>query len=312
MGTLFPLSKSGTSLALGISEIALLLFGIVLVVGLIGEYRDAWKPWIKIFEMLVIIGVAGELLADGGIFVFSTRLQMIADQEIAKLTKEAGDAKISADGAALAASSAKDSSDKSKEKADAVEKQANALALRLESASRQLGQLENNIGAQGPRAKLLAKVAPELAMKLAPFAGQRVGLFVCGQQGVAEQETIDIWGAIANILGTDTVLGVTGAKWKILPPNLNFAGNCGAAKGLGQGVNVFVSKRASRATLEAANALGHGLANALPPSSNKMPSLVDPDFSKLKVDRGLQDKNAPWISPGIDPDLITILIGEHP
>src|SRR5450432_3305272 len=84
MGTFFSLSKSATSIALGTSEIVLLLFGILLTVGLIGEYAksERWKRHVKTFEMLVISGVAGELLADGGIFLFSSHLQTIADREI--------------------------------------------------------------------------------------------------------------------------------------------------------------------------------------------------------------------------------------
>ncbi len=51
MGTLFSLSKSATSIALDISEIALLLFGILLVVGLIGEYAksERWKRYARTF-----------------------------------------------------------------------------------------------------------------------------------------------------------------------------------------------------------------------------------------------------------------------
>lgn len=94
MGTLFSLSKSATSIALNISEFALLLFGLLLVVGLIIEYKtEHGGRWMKIGEMLVIIGVAGELLGDGGIFLFSSHLQTIADLEIASLNKEAEDAK---------------------------------------------------------------------------------------------------------------------------------------------------------------------------------------------------------------------------
>jgi hypothetical protein len=90
MGTFFSLSKSASSTALDISEITLLLFGVLLVAGLIGEYAksERSKRRVKIFEMFVIIGVAGELLADGGIFLFSRHLQTIADLEIADLTKE--------------------------------------------------------------------------------------------------------------------------------------------------------------------------------------------------------------------------------
>lgn len=98
MGTLFSLSKSATSIDLEISEILLLLFGVLLVIGLIGEYAKTkrWKKYIRTFEMFVIVGVAGELIADGGIFLFSRRLQAIADLDLAKVTKEAGDAATSA------------------------------------------------------------------------------------------------------------------------------------------------------------------------------------------------------------------------
>ena len=60
--------------------------------------------------------------------------------------------------------------------------------------------------------------------------------------------------------------------------------------------------------MDAANVLGHGIATTLPPSPYKMPSFVDPDFIKLTVERGYQDKSAPWVSPGLDPDLITVLV----
>jgi hypothetical protein len=234
--------------------------------------------------LLIAIGVTGELGAgieiasiNGAVRGKSAELRSKSDQLVALVTQEAGDAA--------------DSAKTAHKEADAVAKQA---------------------AAQGPRAKLLTKAAPELAGELAPFAGQRVGLFVCGRQGTPDQETLDTWGVIANILGPDVVSGTIGAKWKEIPTNLNFADGCGAARGLGQGVIVFVNKSASRGTMEAANALGHGLAEALPPSPNKMPSLVDPDFAKLTVDRGFQDKNAPWVSPGLDPGLITVLIGAHP
>ncbi len=88
MGSLTSLSKSATSTWLGVFEILLLLFGVLLVVGLIGEYRESLKPWVKVFEMFVILGVAGELLADGGIFALSRHLETIANGEIALLTQQ--------------------------------------------------------------------------------------------------------------------------------------------------------------------------------------------------------------------------------
>lgn len=264
--------------------------------------------WVKkvglIGWLLVVLGVAGE-----GVFEMlqnraAGQLQNFNEILLGDAQRQAGDARVSANGAADAASNAK-------KQTDAVEKQSDALKARMENASRQLGLLEMNIAAQGPRSKLLTKIAPELSRKLAAFAGQRVELFVCGQQGLVDQETLDTWGTIARILGPDAVSEFTGARWKEVPANLNYAMNCGAAKGLGQGVAVFVSSRASRNTMDAATLLGRGLAKALPPSPYKMPSLVDPDSARMMVERGF-DKNAPWTVPAFDPDLITILIGEHP
>jgi hypothetical protein len=125
MGTFFSLSKSATSIALDSSEIALLLFGILLTLGLIGEYAksERWKRHVRTFEMFVIIGVAGELFADGGIFLFSSHLQTIADLEIAEVTKQAGVAKNSANEAAGAAQRAKEQSDQ------AVASASNALTI---------------------------------------------------------------------------------------------------------------------------------------------------------------------------------------
>lgn len=105
MGMLLSLSKPTAVLWLGISEWALLLFGIVLVVGLVGEHKGIksakWKARERIFSMLVVVGVAGELIADGGIFAFSGHVQSISDGEVAAANleakqagKDAGDAKL--------------------------------------------------------------------------------------------------------------------------------------------------------------------------------------------------------------------------
>jgi hypothetical protein len=77
---LFSLSKAATTTALNWSELALLIFGIVLGAGLVGEYRtlEPHTRSMKFFEMLAISDVLGELIADGGIFLFSSNLQTIA------------------------------------------------------------------------------------------------------------------------------------------------------------------------------------------------------------------------------------------
>jgi hypothetical protein len=107
MGNFFSLSKSATNSALNWSEVFLLLCGIILVVGIVGEESEKWEVHKKLFVALVIAGVAGELIADGGIFLFSHQLQVISDNEIADALKSAGDAKSSAIDAADAAHRAK-------------------------------------------------------------------------------------------------------------------------------------------------------------------------------------------------------------
>jgi hypothetical protein len=92
------LSKLATSIALNVSETLLLFFGVLLVVGLVGEYAksDRWKKYERLFMMFVIVGVAGELVADGGIFTLSAHLQSLSDLEVARLNKEAEDANATA------------------------------------------------------------------------------------------------------------------------------------------------------------------------------------------------------------------------
>lgn len=68
---------------LNVSEWALLVFSFLVVLGLIGEHRERWKRYEKTFERIVIIGVLGELLADGGIFRFSHRMQMAFEHTVA-------------------------------------------------------------------------------------------------------------------------------------------------------------------------------------------------------------------------------------
>ena len=102
------MSKSATATALNWSEVVLFLGGVVLVAGLVGEYKthEPHSRRMKFFEMLVILGVLTEMLADGGIFLFSHQLQVISDHEIAEANAEALDAKSSALGASAAAGEA--------------------------------------------------------------------------------------------------------------------------------------------------------------------------------------------------------------
>jgi len=85
---MWPLSKTAIEIVFNTSSGALLVCGIVLVIGLVGERKtelqttDRERTWYRHFELMVILGVAGELIADGGIFFSSRQLQTISDQEI--------------------------------------------------------------------------------------------------------------------------------------------------------------------------------------------------------------------------------------
>jgi hypothetical protein len=274
----------------------------------VGEIRGAVEShsdhpkWVKrtlrLGLILVVVGVVGEWRCGARL---EDAHNAVHQYDIAKLTE-----------ADQKAGNAADSAKTAHDEVDAVGNKADTIDKRLDVASAQLGGLENKIAAQGPRGKLLVRAAPEIVKQVAPFAGQRVRLFVCGQLGVAHQETIDTWAAIANILGSSTVDGVAGAKWKILDPNLGWAANCGAAGGRGQGQGVAVSKRASQRTINAATALANALAKALPPSQNKMLGLIDPDFARAVVAQGLQPKDEPWNIVAFDEGLIAVTVGEHP
>jgi hypothetical protein len=87
----WSLSRSTASLWLNVSEGVLLFFGGVLVIGLLGEYSESTrlKKCLKAFKWMVVIGVSGELIADGGIFLLSARLQTITDLEVAHSNEEA-------------------------------------------------------------------------------------------------------------------------------------------------------------------------------------------------------------------------------
>src|ERR1700733_381773 len=90
----FSLSKSAATVGFEVSEWILLVFGAILVLGIFGEYKKLPSRLLTVwpataFEILVMIGVAGELLGDGGVFVFSSRLQSIEDRELSDMGSNA-------------------------------------------------------------------------------------------------------------------------------------------------------------------------------------------------------------------------------
>lgn len=65
-------------------SIGLFFTTLIVVVGLIGEYREGkwWKQYLHVFEMLVVLGVAAEMVTETGAFWYSLRLQSIEEAVI--------------------------------------------------------------------------------------------------------------------------------------------------------------------------------------------------------------------------------------
>lgn len=156
---LFALTKSATGAALDLSEYALLFFGLMLVIGIFGEYKTLPKRFLKypkeLFEILVMIGVAGELFGDGGVFLFSRRLQILEgadmqalDIKAEKAFSDATEASHKAKAASDEADAAKAESDKAKDSAGTAEslardtrQEADAFEKRLASAEAKADRL---------------------------------------------------------------------------------------------------------------------------------------------------------------------------
>lgn len=221
MDTLLSFSKSAINSALTWSEYALLLFGAILVIGLIGEEIKNWEVRKRLFVALVIIGVAGECFADAGIFLFSHALQIKSDNEIAEANKNAGDAKSSAEGAASAAKRAKENSDKATASAsnalilaNSARQEADSFERDIVSAKKQAADAESHLAdalRQAAEAKLelekfkAPRIIPperqaEMSKRLEVFAGTPYDLSFG-----PDSESLDLMRTIRSILSS--------AKW---------------------------------------------------------------------------------------------------
>jgi len=128
-------SKSAVETSLNVAELIIIVSGLALAFGAIGEYLEEhsklprWMGWPKlVFIILVVTSLIGEFLGDAGVFVFSRQLQKIEGAEISDLDvrakgavedattalRNADDAKRKAGDASTAASQAKGAADNAK------------------------------------------------------------------------------------------------------------------------------------------------------------------------------------------------------
>jgi hypothetical protein len=194
---MLSLSKDATALALDISEWLLLACGAVLGIGIVGEYAKSawWTKRLRWWQICVIAGVLGELLCDGGIFLFSRRLQTLEGADIQVLERKAEKALSDATEASRKANAASDEADvakmdagKAKDVASTAEslargarQEADTFEARIVAAERKEKKLEERLAW-----RLVSREQHDLAVRLlSPYAASRIVINVEGQ-GEAE------------------------------------------------------------------------------------------------------------------------------
>ncbi len=274
---MFSPSKDATALALDISEWVLLLFGAVLGVGIIGEYAKSkwWRNRIRCWQICVIVGVLGELLSDGGIFLFSRRLQTLEGAEIGGLdakTKtalnDANAAVIQSGAAKTTAGLAEQSSGRAVEKSDTAERSASTAMTLAKGARQEADSFARDIVSAKKQAAEAASHLAE-ALKQAEDAKKRIteladlsSLRLINDAQKAElvkklgafseaAEIVVRGGAYDTMLVTNVVEGaLVAAKWKVL--TVNPPVSAGAAF---IGIRVTTVEGASASTARAASTL---------------------------------------------------------
>lgn len=209
MGTLPSLSRSATATALHVSELVLFLFGLLLVAGLIGEYSPRWKSATRAFELLVIIGVAGELVADGGIFLFSEHLQTIEQLRVGKLDQEVITAEKAARSASQEAAVAQTSAARAIARASAADRRASqdereAAELRKLAEDERLARVKIEEAVAWRR--LTKQQRTDLGSRLSSFEGQ----LALTQYNWNDVEAFGF--------ATDIALTLQLARWRVTEP----------------------------------------------------------------------------------------------
>lgn len=212
---------------------------------------------------------------------------------IGSLSEKAGKA---ASDAALAIDRAGQVEQTTKSLADRVvslDKATDAVAGRMESASRQLGKLEQQIRVQGPRLPLLEDGKATFIEALKPFAGQRVTVMRCGPTTPPEQFMLE-----QNLL-----ILLRSAAWAVDAPGYSTWTRCPDYVG-----NLLMfSSTANDEVKGSAKALGSVL-NKI--GIRTVPMESTPEFSRFV----LQDLGAdsPWALAAKDPTAVFLLVGVNP
>jgi hypothetical protein len=291
------------------SERVALFAAFLVLVGVIGEEIAEHKLFKKgqrarLREMVkrtavgvLLLGLAGDVV---GI--------VMGQAEMTALTKEAGDAKQSAQNAAGAAGKAQRSADASNGAAGEAQREADSVDAEASRISERLKEEVATMNAIEPRSFLLNSASASMTKNLTRFAGQHVVVELCGfipptpQDGdilhISPEffEKDDAWGSMFHIL-------VEHAKWGSKYDSLKIWNKCN----LGPGITAFFNLSGSLTTKEAASALAGELKRILP---HQGPPFLAPGTS----DVGLPpiDPDAPWTLIAKDPNLIVVAVGDQP
>jgi hypothetical protein len=209
MGYLFSwlsLSKTAAETGLNASEILIIAAGLILTLGAIGEYaeeRHRMPCWCNcpalVFILMVVGGLIGEFVGDGGVFLFSGVLQTISDGELAGVRAEAATANKAA---GLAREHAENANALAKRyqaqisDSNARAKEADARALEAELALARL---------KAPRT-LTDKQLLEISKSIKFFAGQ-------------EFELSTVMGGTEPTAFADRIYkALIGGRWKFVNP----------------------------------------------------------------------------------------------
>jgi hypothetical protein len=262
------------------------------------DHTPSWITVVGIIGWLIVsIGVAGEFWVDEWVNSDDEKVRIVDEQLLQ-------DAQSSASRAAAAAAKAKTASDEAVTKSGEANTTAEGASLKADSVDKEtavlehrLADLNGDVEAQEPRAKLLAKSEAEILEKLSPFAGQKVAVESCGlvaAPGRDRREVFDTWGELIHLLSK--------SKWK----HEIDAPVAWAACDEMPGVTIWANPYGEVDTINASKALGEALSSVLPTRRGvDRPVLIG---SGIPMD----DPQAPWVWTSKHPDFIVLLVSEQP
>ena len=333
--------KSLYESGLNFFELLLVIAGIVLAWGCIGEYLEEhgrinaiprFLRWPKLaFVLMVVISLIGEFVGDGGVYVCSSKLQILEGATIQALDKEATAAAHKAEGAVVTsdtavakASGASEVSQKAyatsdeairvargarqeadtfekdivtakKQAADAESYVADALRRVTESAAK-LEQLQDLMRWEGPRSVLIDGAQDLFDKRLKPFGGQIISAGACSAQAFQPSGTVGMGTEVMDAAQSIS-RALTHAGWTLAPPFPRFGDNC-AMETIIVEVRPGASQRTRDAAVELQSVINEVLLQDVPVPKNVSFWEIDvPLFAHMFGE--------------LSADTIVILVGRH-